>query len=287
MQKTIRNFLIMWNKKLRAIFSAILFVSCFIAAERLTHRATRGFALPNIYSDEKIEAYCTGKQLKLDQPFRFLGSGLEFYAFVSADEKLVLKLFKQHHVRQARLLSRMLPFFAKFYEKKRERFISTLASCRLAYDELSRESGLLYLHLGKTEEALPTITLIDNLGIKHSVRLDDVSFLVQERATLLIPALQGERAKESLTSLLHLIEARCKRGIADRDPTLCKNFGFSGGRAIVIDIGSFSKNPFLKEPSHCKRTLFYETLPLRCLLQKQFPHLVSHFDEEFERMIKK
>jgi hypothetical protein len=275
----------MLNKKYKNICNFLLFALCFVAVERLTHKATRGFTLPNIYSNEPIELYTRGELPKLDQSFRFLGCGLEFYAFVSEDGKLILKLFKLHHVRQAELLSRFLPFCKKLYTQKKERLTSTLASCRLAFEELQNETGLLYLHLGQTDGELPRIVLIDKLGIEHSVRLDEVSFLIQKRASLLIPTLEGPFAKESLSSLLHLIERRCEKGIADRDPVLCQNFGFVENEAIVIDIGSFSKNPFLQQPSHCKRTLFYETLPLRCLLQKQFPHLTPHFEEEFERMI--
>ncbi|MFI5334744.1 MAG: hypothetical protein ACHQT8_06260, partial [Chlamydiales bacterium] len=147
------------------------------------------------------------------------------------------------------------------------------------------ETGLLYLHLAKTDENLPIVTLIDKLGIAHRVALDELPFLAQKRAEKLLPILEGAHGKEALSSLLQLIRTRCAKGVADRDPTLLKNFGFVEGKAVVIDLGSFSKDPFLKAPNRAKVELFYETLPLRCLLTKKFPDLLPHFTSELNRMI--
>ena len=228
------------------------------------------------------------------QPFTFLNSGLECYAFLSQDKQIVLKVFKHHYIRQAELVAQLLPlpYFKKIRQDKIERMAKTFASCKIAYEELKEETGLLYMHLNKTSLQLPTITLIDRLDIKHQVALDGVQFMVQKRADLLDAILENnmakydlEGAKKHIHALVALIVDRCKKGVADRDPILDRNFGFLEDRAIVIDVGSFSKNPFLKHPQAYKRELFYETLPLRCLLTKRFPELLPAFEEEFNKII--
>ncbi|MBI2743406.1 MAG: hypothetical protein HYX48_05760 [Chlamydiales bacterium] len=288
----------MRSKLLFRIFKLLLAVGAVIGIERFCHKQTRGFSLPNIYSDSIEYAASSSDEREiaplLSQPFTFLDSGLECYAFLSEDRKLVLKLFKHQHIRQADLIAKLipLPYFIKLTQMKQERLLSTFSSCKLAYEEMREETGLLFLHLNRTEGSLPVVTLIDKLGIRHEVALNEVHFILQKKADLLIPALSNDLKKEGSSSakrriaaLFELIRVRCQKGIADRDPTLCKNYGFLDDRAIVIDVGSFSKNAFLQNPQIYKRELFYETLPLRCLLSREFPELLPYFNEEFEKAI--
>lgn len=270
---------------MKKLFKILLFVALFLALERFCHHQTRGFSISNIYGTELEIKTFAGELPELVGPFTFLDSGLECYAFLSADKKHVLKFFKQHHVREADALARFLPILSKMREQKRERLENCLRSCQIAYEELREESGLLYIHLAKTENQLPAVTLIDKLGIKHAVPLDGAKFLVQKRADKLMTTLNSPCAKEAISSLLKLIDLRCQKGIADRDPTLLKNFGFIEDQAIVIDLGSFSKDPFLKEKNRRNRTLFYETLPLKCLLTKHHPELLPHFEHELQKLI--
>lgn len=270
---------------MKKIFKALLFAACFFAVERFCHKETRGFSLPNIYGEEFEGLPTSGELPELIGPFTFLDSGLESYVFLSADKKVVLKFFKHHHLREADRLAKIFPFCKKMSTQKRENFKRSLSSYQIAYNELKEETALLYLHLAKTEKRLPTVTLIDRLGIEHKVALDQVQFLAQRRADLLLQTLDSPQAKESISSLLSLISTRSSRGIADRDPMLERNFGFIDSKAVVIDLGSFSKDPFLKKKNRRNTTLFYETLPLRCLLAKEKPDLLPHFEKEFERII--
>jgi hypothetical protein len=287
----------MLKKRSKTALKILIFIGGFLLLERFTHHQTRGFSLPHIYTDQmqNLPSVSVDPEIltELEKgPFTFLDSGLECYAFLSADGKTVLKVFKHHHLRQAHFLSQISSHFTKLYDEKKKRLENSFASYRLAEKELKSETGLLFLHLGKTKKTLPTVTLIDKLGIEHKVALDEVHFLLQKRATLLLPALEKQvkekrlsEAEKTLHSLLDLIVQRCKKGISDRDPTLCKNYGFLGTQAIMIDLGSFSKNSFLKDPHSYKRELFYETLPLRCLLQNRFPELLPFFETELNKII--
>src|SRR5438445_301873 len=94
---------------MRRVFKLLLFVALFIGAERFCHKQTRGFALSNIFPKEELEwpEQEISQEIKtlLSQPFTFLESGLECYAFVGEDGETVLKLFKHHHLRQAEWLT--------------------------------------------------------------------------------------------------------------------------------------------------------------------------------------
>lgn len=284
--------------KQRTVFNLLLFIGCFLALERFCHKQTRGFSISNIFSlDEKP---CTASLFSRDiekilsQRFYFLDSGLECYAFLSEDGNWVLKTFKQHHAKTGRFFSYLpLPaFLQRNMREKETRLNNSFKSLKVAYNDLKEETALLYLHLGKSSDLNRSVTLVDKLGIVHTVPLDSLDFFLQKRADLLIPTLgklmqegRVEEAKASISSLLELILVRCKKGIGDRDPTLTKNFGFIGTQAVVIDVGSFSKNSFLTTPRNYKQALFYETLPLKCLLAKEHPILLAHFEKEMHTLL--
>ncbi len=104
-----------------------------------------------------------------DQPYEYLGSGAQFYAFVSRDKCFVLKLFKTHH-----------GLFAT-KEKKRNRISRLFKSAKLAEEFLSEETGILLLHLAKTKH-FGEITISDPLHIAHLLNLDRTAFVLQKYA---------------------------------------------------------------------------------------------------------
>src|ERR1700688_2436309 len=61
----------------------------------------------------------------LAQPFTYFDSGEQFYAFIGADGKTILKFLKHYHHLQKRNLT------------------PVLESCQIAYDELREQTGLI------------------------------------------------------------------------------------------------------------------------------------------------
>jgi len=231
----------------------ILFILALMALERLCHLATDGFTLLNVYSQvDNNEAWMREGELPaegLDQPFIYLTSGSQSYVFLSADGKIVLKLFKFQHMRTPLLLN-FLPskgYLGKKRKKKRGVLEKTFDSFTIAYDLMQEECGLLYLHLTKTAHLKKKITLIDKIGQRYEIDLDGIEFLLQKRGTLAFTAInewmeQGEVqvAREKVAELLHFACLRCKKGIFDKDPDFSTNFGFVEGRPFQIDCGRFS-----------------------------------------------
>ncbi len=203
----------------------------------------------------------------LKQTFTFLDAGDQAYAFLGEDKKTVLKLFKH-------------------YDKKGKRPLDhVFASCKLAYDELKEETGLLYLHLNKTE-GLP-VKLIDKLGFSHTLDINATEYALQQKADdLIFPTLSRllkkndeESVKQSMLSLFELIASRCAKGIGDRDTALRRNYGYLNKKPLSIDIGSYFRDERLKDPEFAKEEVVHKTKRLFRWLKKHRPDLLPYYRE--------
>jgi len=290
------------------VLKVFLVLFALLAIERFCHRATEGFTLQKVRSElffhkewelpppskEEQEAL----QTMLDQPYFFLGSGGQCYAFSSQDGHYVLKFFKHHRMRPIHFLDTLyLPEKLNRMRNKwiayRHRRLSTIfGSCKLAFVNLKEETALLYVHLNKSTDLCQKITLVDKLHIAHSVDLDQMEFILQRKAKPFLPALlELKRAKEHaaakrcLLSLLEFLIQRSQKGIGDRDPAIKKNFGLLGEKVIEIDVGSFVEEESLKKSYSGKKQLLLETVKLRKWIKKKYPELLSYFDETVENFI--
>lgn len=287
----------------------LLFIALIFGAERFCHFQTQGFRIQKILSDLPFDPRfqttpLNEKELQavvqsLQQPYYFLASGNECYAFESQDGKTVLKFFKHHHMRTHTWFNRFKwPFFIdpvrqKIIDERGKRLVRSFQSNKIAYEDLKEETGLIYAHLNKTASLFKTpITLYDNLGIAHLVDIDQVEFMLQKKAELvsakfhhLLRVKDLTETKRCIDSLVSLIFHRAQKGIHDRDPVLARNYGYVNDQAVIIDLGSFSKNPFFKRGSNYKKELFYETLELRCLIEKSCPELSSYLDKRIEEVL--
>lgn len=215
----------------------------------------------------------------LGQDFSYIGRGAQAYVFESADGKSVLKFFRKTRFAPPywmRLLP-PLPFKVKKFASKRDNVLKDFTSYQIAFNELQEETGLLLVHLDKT--TLQKRVTLECEGKRYHVNLGDYSFILQKKGELVYSALaryvkEGnlEIAKESLTSLVHLLKERCDKKVADRDPNFSKNYAFIGTDAIEIDIGRFSHAPIQtpKIPAH-----------FTTFLQELSPQLHAHFEQEY------
>lgn len=267
----------------------VCFCLAFWGAERFCHDKTDGFAVQNILSDlapdprrATKEPSCFAEIEKiLTQPFTYLGSGGQCYAFLSADKKTVIKLFKHHHLK---------PIFSSS-ETKREAFFQ---SCKLSFEELQEETGLIYAHLNKTRHLKRSITLIDKLGIHHSVDLDNLEFVLQKRVSLalrtvkkLVRTSQHEEAEKAVRAIVEMVAMRCEKGVQDRDNGMRRNMGFFEGKAISIDIGSFSRAPGMKQRDEMRQEIKEKTWRLALFLKRQSPSLWEKYNESVEKAVQK
>ncbi len=250
---------------MRSLISKIV-LACLIfwCVERFCHHKTDGFQVTHVYSssfDEELSCARTDVEVLLSQPFSYLGSGGQTYAFVSADGKTVLKLFKHHHLKNPH---------------KRALFFQ---SCKLAYQELQDETALLYLKLHRTSYFKKPLILIDKLGIQHILDPNLLQFALQKKVSLASPLIKKlvrsgkkEEAKKVVSAVIEHLRARCRKGIKDRDSGTRRNIGYLEGKAVSIDIGSFTKVPSLHEKEKMQHEVQKKT--------KRMAHTLEYYDLE-------
>lgn len=287
----------------------VLIIIGFLFVERFCHYQTEGFQRAKIHSsltpDPKWQtpaltfAKLQNIQKILAQPFYFLGSGGQCYAFVSEDDQYVIKFFKHHHMRKQKFYDHFpLPTFLDVKRKEmalqRTRELEKVfSSFKIAHDRFKKQTGLIYLHLNKSDLFHQKMIIVDKIGIRHFLDIDQMEFALQRKATLALPKIhaliqqqQIDEAKKCLNSCLHLIVERCKAGIADHDPVMKRNFGFIDDQAIEIDLGSFGEDDFLKVARNFKRELFFETIKLRKWIKKHSPQLASFLENQIADLLK-
>lgn len=244
---------------MRILLKIICLIVFSICAARFCRSKTDGFSVDKISSDLTYQLAWDVSPLPgdekqavreiLSQPFSYLGKGAQAFVFGSKDGKYVIKLFRHHHMR-ASFWIKYLPFgwAESRIEKKFGKLWIDFASYKLAFEELRNETGMIFLHLNKSNDLHQKLQIIDKIGIAHTLEADQMEFLVQKRAELIYPGIeklmetgQEEKAQRAIEQLVHLLVQRCEKGIWDKDPDLNTNFGLVEDSPIQIDVGRFRK----------------------------------------------
>jgi hypothetical protein len=222
-----------------------LFLIIFFALERFTRSQTDGFRLEKTLADVPFEVQ--GEEPmptdRLNQTFTFLGSGVQSYAFLGEDNETVLKLFKHYHFGlPSRVLKHLtfLPKVSSWITRRGQRMGAIFESAHLAQKHLRAQTGLLSAHLVPAADA-PVVTLIDRIGIHHTLDLSKAPFVLQKRAIPLANYLKHhpDEADTLARSQELCVANREACGIINTDKHTLQNMGVLDGQVIEIDIGSF------------------------------------------------
>jgi hypothetical protein len=286
----------MKNTLVKRFLTLCLAVFAAIALQKFCHSKTDGFTDYKIFSNLSYHAQWNtplsdeGEAAEiLNQPFYYLAKGAQCYVFVSEDGNYVIKFFRLYHL-QPPVWHSYLPLSSSIKQKKIQDKYADLVkdfdSYKIAYDELKEETGLVYLHLNKTDHLHKTLTLYDKIGVLHRIEADTTEFLIQKRADLLYPSLerlieskQSELARQAVKDLVELLKVRCQKGIFDKDPDINTNFGFLHDKPVQIDIGRFRPDESRKDPAVYHPDIRRITDHLRQWLEQKDPSL-SHYLEE-------
>lgn len=280
---------LIWIKRLAIV--ALL----FYAAHEVSHfciRETDGFTIAKIRPSHAFhpEWEVGGGSLPSDilkQPFYYLDSGGQCFAFLSADGQYVLKFFKNH-------FRSVFPLSAKKQAKREKKLLRDFTSYTIAFQELREECGLLYLHINPTEHLQKRVSIVDKLGIQHELSLDQHAFILQKRADLVYPYFERliqrgekEEARAAISALVALIADRCQKGIFDEDARIHRNFGFIDKQAILIDVGRLRKDATRMQREVYTQDVRIITKRWRAWLLQQDPSLSAFLDQEIERYAQK
>jgi len=285
-----------------------LFALSLYGISRLYYHLTGGFLIANITSDFpfqpqwEVRPLVAGEQEELtkaiEQPYFYLGKGCQSYVFASQDGQYVIKFFKYQRYRLQPWLAYFppLPAIVKYRQEKIDRKWNKVdgfvRSWKVAFENLKEETGLLFVHLNKTNNLQQQVTIYDKIGMKHVVELDQMEFCVQRRAHMLCDALLDYKTKENLAGarqlvhqLLNLILSEYSRGLADNDHALMQNTGVAQGRPVHIDVGQFVFNEAVKQPVIFHQELFTKTYKFKLWLYSNYPQLGEYLEEELQQII--
>ena len=281
---------------IRKLFFFCVFVSLAWVGIYAYNRVTDGFSVRQMTSSlpacPHYEVALSPEkkaclQAMLDQSFRYIGKGCQFYVFASADDKFVIKFLKHKHLRPFSWLN-ALPMTAKLrtlsdakIERRKQRVERLFASCKLAYEKMPEETGLMFIHLNRTPALEKQIVLVDKLGCKHAVDIDDYEYVIQKKA---IPVrdvfahLEEGEILGKVQLLVDLVLGRCQKGICDRDRSFVQNVAFSAeeDKALFIDIGQFYEDPAILQDEEQAKDLTKRLGNLRFWTEKHFPQLAPH-----------
>ena len=192
------------------------------------------------------------------QKFTFLGEGAQAFALQSEDKKFVLKLFQMR-----RFTPSWSDHLCPHVVRRRERNLQWVFNgYKIGYDSFRADTGLVWIHLAKTNDLHKTVTLVDGAGNEHLLDLDTTECVLQEKAELLFDKLKRlyregrvKEAQQAALSVLQLVERRTREGYADRDKAVSDNYGFVGDRPIHLDLGRLYKGTREGQLDHVKRRI--------------------------------
>lgn len=253
----------------------------------------KGFSLRRIHSlDVAItEDFSSEADRALSQPYSYIGRGRQCFAFASADGKYVVKL-PRTDIYKIPLWVRS--FASKSFQEemrldraKREKFI--LDSMRIAFEELRNQTGILAVHLGKSGSKGKKLTLIDALGCKHHLPLEKTAFVLQYKQPILMKAFQEalqkgdrRRAEQILDALITAVIERGEKGILNRDRSFLRNYGFDGGKAYQIDVGSFFRIEGMEKRAAFQKSVTDSMDAVKEWMAKTDPEMLRYLDQKLD-----
>jgi hypothetical protein len=180
----------------------------------------------------------------LSQKFTVLGEGKQAVALESEDKKYVLKLFKMDSLLPA-WSDQLCPYFAL---KQLKKMNALFTGYKNGYQDLREETGLVWIHLAKTDSLHQSITVFDLDKREFHLDADTTEFVIQEKAELVFDRLgrllregKMDEMEQAIVSLYTFIQYREAKGYMDRDVGVAYNYGFVGSRPIQVDLGRLYK----------------------------------------------
>lgn len=220
----------------------------------------------------------------LELEFAYLGKGAQSYAFVSQDDRYVLKFFKFKHLKPS-LIHDLLPSFGfiKEYkdnqaERKRRKLYGVFQGYKLAFDEHRLESGLLFIQLNVTGNPKRRVKIRDKIGIGHLVDLEHIPFIIQEKGQTLRFVLgqllqKGDLkgTEERIGKIFELYTSEYNKGIYDHDHGVMYNTGFVGKRPIHLDVGKMHRQELMRQKEAAKNDMELVAAKMNAWILHSYP----------------
>lgn len=291
------------NSVKRRIITALLIMIGIGLFSWLFEEVTGDFRLENITYELPItaqEPITSQKRQELnnifDQSYTYLGKGRQTFVFASADGQYVLKFFRFKRLKPSRIIQigSYLPFigsvFTKCENKRQRRLEKLFTGYQVAYSYDQEHTGILYVHLGESQDLNKKITVKDWLGLSHSIELDTVAFAIQRRGRMTRDVLRefldkGDTvsAKKHIDRLLSMYVAEYSLGIIDQDHNIMHNTGFVGETPLRLDVGQLKRDLIIRDPEIYSKDI-KKIIDERIVgwLKRYYPKKAQELIREFE-----
>lgn len=236
------------------------------------------------FSPEKIaipllEEKEENRPIEIPKTFYYLGQGQQTFVFESGD--YVLKFFNRGYWEQPSLLQW---FFTSSDKKKRwkERIRIYPEGYRLAAEILPEETGVIFVHVGKSETIFPTVEVIDRTSRHFWIDLNRVPFVLQKKGNgSFFSDLQNKKELDRLLDAYLTFHAkRIRHCVADYDRDFKHNYCWDGAKLQYIDSARFFYDENLKLLARHQHEWWKSTRRLRNWLKREAPDQVAWFDEK-------
>lgn len=280
----------MW--KWRVILGLVFTISIFFSYHQVFKSPPFNSRICLDCFEEKLCQLPENIQEILSQNYKFLGKGGQFYAFISHDGNYIVKFFRTAKIRDLIWVKNLpIPIFLQpalvtWQDKQARIEKKLLTSCQIASTIMQEQTGIIGIHLSKTNHLNSSIRLEDREGFTRSLLADDVPFLIQRKAELFTASIKQmaqdndlDEVKKSLTTILDEILFRAKKMIVNNDPFLQKNYGFYNKKPIEIDVGSFSFDSTLRRPACLAKEFYFCSKQLLNFVKNELPELKEWLQE--------
>ncbi|HEV8052459.1 MAG TPA: hypothetical protein VGP47_08190 [Parachlamydiaceae bacterium] len=227
-----------------------------------------------------------------NQPFYYLGKGAQSYAFASEDGRYVLKFFKFKHLRPSLFIDNLpsVGFLKSYKEKqiarKKRKLFGVFKSYKLAFDTNKNESGLLYIQLNTEDNPERFVTLIDKIGIKRTINLQNYPFILQNKGETLRTVINGllkngdvETAKVRLGQILDMYAGEYRKGVFDHDHGVMQNTGFVGDQPIHLDVGKLLQEEKMLDKAHARKDAELVVEKMKSWVKKNYPQYSRQLED--------
>ncbi len=258
-----------------------------IALPKLYHWSIAGFSLKKIYYEESFDPKFISHPFSdeiaeiLKQDFYYLGQGRQVFVFESADKKHVLKLVRFNHYKMPFRYEFLLSLGLKpkdTHQTRRTHYQRFFTSYKMALEELSDLTGVVFVHLNPTSAEMPQVTIHDRLKRPLKISLDQTAFLIQKKGVPLLQVKEQEMEKV-IDSFFQTILTYKEKDVVHYDlPNLIRNVGFYQGHYMEMDVGSYEKRP--KDKHYWKRELENISQIFVRFLEKNAPHCIPYFEQK-------
>ncbi len=233
------------------------------------------------------------------QQLNWIGRGAQALAFETQDGKYVVKFFQIGRIKNDVDKGFLGELFSRESKEKRQERLNhreeIFISSKMCFEELSDETGIIYVHLNKTVDKIKGIKLVDKFGQSHRIRGDEACFVVQKKASYLIPTLTNlmdegdlQAAEQRVDQIFQLLLSVAKKGFTDGDDALIRNnnIGFAQDRAIYIDTGHITRASNLNVKDRMEYEFNVRLKPLENWINIAYPELATYYGNRQQEIMR-